>query len=410
MAVVALRLNQSARRSKLSGPLMAVPMAASLLALAFFSPPATAGSVQENQRSKERTPFTMSESLAAGVPRVADARFLADSLEGYRAALASASKSQSEPWLVLSGGGENGAYGAGLLNGWSAAGTRPRFGVVTGISTGALIAPLAFVGEKADGALREAYTTITAADVFEFGGTSQSLVDTWPLKKLIERFVTPELLKAVAAEHRAGRRLFVVTTNVDVQRPTAWNMGAIAAEGSPASLKLFCDILMASSAIPGIFPPVEIAVEGNGRRFTEMHADGGVTAPFFVAPEAVIAGAAGAERLTSQPIYVVVNNQLGPEFQVTERTTLSILGRSMSMAVKAASRAALAVHAGFAQRSGHAMQFSYIDGRFAQSTAKPFDPDYMQALFAFGERIGREGTAFRTNPFEPLPVRTAERR
>jgi hypothetical protein len=385
--------------------------ASSLAALLLACPaPAQAGSISDNQRSTERTAFTAAESLHARVSSIGDARFWADSAEEYRAALASASRAAKEPWLVLSGGGENGAYAAGLLNGWSEAGTRPRFGVVTGISTGALIAPLAFAGPAADPALKEAYTTISAADVFEFGSTEQSLTDTWPLSKLIARFVTPQLLAQVAEEHRQGRRLFVLTTNVDMQRPVAWNMGAIAAEGSESSLKLFRDILLASAAIPGIFPPVEIGAEANGKAFTEMHADGGITTPFFVAPEPIIAGPGGARAtLTDQPIYVVVNAQLRPEFQVTERSTLSILGRSLGVAVKAASRAALGVHAAFAQRTGLEMQFTTIDDRFAQSTAAPFDQKYMQALFAFGERVGREGSAFKTNPFEDPRVRTAGR-
>lgn len=386
--------------------------AASLAALALAAPlPSAAGTVSDNQRSAERAAFTAAESLQARVGQIRDARFFADSAEEYRAALASAARARQEPWLVLSGGGENGAYAAGLLNGWSEAGTRPRFGVVTGISTGALVAPLAFAGPAADPALKEAYTAISAADVFEFGGTGQSLTDTWPLSKLIERFVTPDLLARVADEHRQGRRLFVLTTNVDLQRPVAWNMGAIAAEGSASSLKLFRDILLASAAIPGVFPPVEIGVEAGGKAFTEMHADGGITTPFFVAPEAVVAGLAGARSaLTSQPVYVIVNAQLRPEFQVTERSTLSILGRSLGVAVKAASRAALAAHAGFAQRSGLKMQFTHIDERFDLSATAPFDQAYMQALFAHGERVGRDGTAFRAQPFEDPRVRTAQRR
>ncbi|MDQ4136104.1 MAG: patatin-like phospholipase family protein [Pseudomonadota bacterium] len=386
--------------------------AASLAALMLACPaPSRAGTTSDNQRSTERTAFTAAEGLQAQVGRTSGARFFADSPEEHRAALASAPRAAQEPWLVLSGGGENGAYAAGLLNGWSEAGTRPRFGVVTGISTGALIAPLAFAGAAADPALKEAYTTISAADVFEFGGTGQSLTDTWPLTKLIERFVTPDLLARVAEEHRQGRRLFVLTTNIDLQRLVAWNMGAIAAERSESSLKLFRDILLASSAIPGIFPPVEISVEAGGKTFTEMHADGGITTPFFVAPEPVIAGLAGAQKaLTSQPIYVVVNAQLRPEFQVTERSMLSILGRSLGIAVKSASRAALAAHVAFAQRSGLEMRFTSIDDRFEQSTKAPFDRDYMRALFAHGERIGREETAFKAHPFEGPRVRTARRR
>jgi predicted acylesterase/phospholipase RssA len=375
-----------------------------------LGPVAWAGSVSDNQRAQERTPFTAADSADARSLRIQNARFFSDSFDDYRKVMASAAKAAEEPWLVLSGGGENGAYGAGLLNGWTQAGSRPRFGVVTGISTGALIAPLAFAGSKFDGALRQAYTEITAADVFEFGGTGQSLVDTWPVKKLVERFVTAELLQAVAAEHKAGRRLFVLTTNVDVQRPVAWNMGVVAAEGSAPALKLFRDVLMASSAIPGVFPPVEIGAEANGKRFHELHADGGITAPFFMAPETLVAGNAGPQTLTRQPIYVVVNNQLGPEFQVTERTALAILSRSLAIAMKAASRAAIAVHTAFAQRSGHDVQFTHIDESFKLSNTKPFDPTYMKALFEHGERVGRDGTAFKANPLEDPRVRTAERR
>ncbi len=386
--------------------------AAGLMALMLACPaPSQAGAISDNQRPAARAPFTAADGLQAGVGWIPDGRFWADSAEEYRKALSAAARAAKEPWLVLSGGGENGAYAAGLLNGWTAAGTRPRFGVVTGISTGALIAPLAFAGSEQDPALREAYTTISAADVFEFGGTPQSLTDTWPLTKLIQRFVTPELLARIAAEHRQGRRLFVLTTHVDMQRPVAWNMGAIAAEGSERSLKLFRDILLASAAVPGIFPPVEIEVEANGKAIREMHADGGIATPFFVAPEPVVAGLAGSrQRLTNQPIYVIVNAQLHPEFQVTERSTLSILGRSLGIAVKAASRAALGVHAGFAQRAGLTMQFTHIDERFRQSTTAPFDQAYMKALFEFGQRVGLEGSAFKAQPFEDPRVRTVQRR
>ena len=125
--------------------------------------------------------------------------------------------------------------------------------------------------------LRDAYTTITAADIFELGGKGESFFDTWPLRDLIAKRVTPELLNDVAAEHRRGRRLLVVTTNLDAERPVAWNMGAIAAKGGDKALKLFRDILLAASSIPGAFPPVLIEVEAGGRKFQEMHADGGLT-------------------------------------------------------------------------------------------------------------------------------------
>ncbi len=160
------------------------------------------------------------------------------------------------------------------------------------LSIGALIAPYAFLGPRYDEELRKNFTEITAADVFEDKATPESLLDTWPLKRLIEKRVTAEMLAAIAAEHSKGRRLLVATTNLDAGRRVIWNMGAIAARGDEKALKLFRDILLASSSIPGFFPPVAIEVEANGKKFQEMHLDGTITAPFFVAPESML----GAEQ------------------------------------------------------------------------------------------------------------------
>ena len=178
--------------------------------------------------------------------------------------------------LALSGGGEDGAFGAGLLVGWSQRGDRPVFEVVTGVSTGSLIAPFAFLGTSYDAQLREAYTTIDRKNVLLFQNifailSGESLATTAPLREMIGRFVTPELLSAVAAEHNKGRRLFVVTTNLDFQRPVLWDMGKIANSGSPATAELFREILVASASIPGVFPPVYFDVQSGGRRFKEMH-------------------------------------------------------------------------------------------------------------------------------------------
>jgi hypothetical protein len=350
------------------------------------------------ERPAERSAFTAEDAAAARIAGIPQARFFADDVPAYDAALASASAS-GEPWLVLSGGGENGAFSAGILKGWTAAGTRPAFSVVTGVSTGALIAPFAFAGAAYDGFLEEAYTAITAADVFEFGAKADSLVDSWPLKRLIERHVTPRLLADVAAEHRRGRRLFVVTTNVDAQRPVAWNLGAIAAEGTGAAQKLFRDVLLASASIPGVFPPVGIDAEANGRALQELHADGGITTPFFLAPEAAVLGRARTERAGAPgKVYVLVNNTLTPEFQVTDRMLIAVLGRSLSAAVKAGTRAAVAAHAAYGRRQGIDLAFAAIDARFSGVAKGPFDQTYMKALFAHGERLAREGAAFGADP------------
>ncbi|AWN49522.1 patatin [Methylobacterium terrae] len=378
--------------------------AMTMLALG-FAMPAEAGTVADRQRSTVRASFTAADLAAArpeGLP--AAVRLPGDDPAAFRAFLDGAAMASRAPWLALSGGGENGAFAAGLLKGWTRAGTRPDFGVVTGVSTGALIAPFAFVGASGDAALEKAYTETSAADVFEFGGGQDSLTDTWPLKRGIERSVTPALLEAVAAEHRKGRRLLVVTTELDSLRPTLWDMGAIAQAGGPAGLKLFREVMLASAAIPGIFPPVLIDSVGPGaKRFQEMHADGGATAPFFVAPgrsllEQVEGAPPADDRLPAPAIYVVVNTSQAPDFQVAQRSMLSILGRSLSAMIKAQTAGALAVTKAFAARTGLALHVATIDQRFGQVSQAPFEQGYMRALFAHGERLGQAGTAFDWSP------------
>ncbi len=391
-------MSREMSRRRLAGAVMAT------FALAATGP-ARAGTVADRQRSTVRASFTAEELAAArpeGLP--AAVRLPGDDPAAFRTFIGDAAMASRAPWLALSGGGENGAFAAGLLKGWTQAGTRPEFGVVTGVSTGALIAPFAFVGASQDGALEKAYTDTSAADVFEFGGGQESLTDTWPLKRGIERSVTPALLAAVAAEHRKGRRLLVVTTELDSLRPTLWDMGAIATAGGPAGLKLFREVMLASAAIPGIFPPVMIDSAGrDGKRFQEMHADGGATAPFFVAPGRAlleqVAGASPAEdRLPAPEVYVVVNTSQSPDFQVAQRSMLSILGRSLSAMIKAQTAGAIAVTKAFAARTGTPIHIATIDQRFGQVSQAPFEQGYMRALFAHGERLGRAGTAFDWSP------------
>jgi predicted acylesterase/phospholipase RssA len=339
--------------------------------------------------SPERQTFDKNDQDIASVPGIPDARFFADSERDFAIALPQV----EGPWLILSGGGADGAYGAGLLVGWTVSGHRPQFSAVTGVSTGALIATYAFLGERYDEPLREAYTTITAADVFEHHATDESLLDTWPLRDSIAKRVTPKLLSDIAAEHQRGRRLFVVTTNLDAERAVVWNMGAIAAHGDEAALGLFRDVLLASASVPGLFPPAYIEGEANGRRFQEMHADGGMSGPFFVAPEAWLTNL-GNQHLPARQLFIVVNSKLTPDFQSAERNLISILGRSFSAALKAAARAEIALVEVAAQRGGTGCQVAYIDDEFNQPSHGPFDPDYMRALFDLGTRQSRDGTAF----------------
>ena len=193
-------------------------------------------------------------------------------------------------YLPLSGGGEDGAFGAGLLNGWSAAGTRPKFDVVTGVSTGSLIAPFAFLGSDYDAILKEAYTTISTADIarvnvlFAAVGLAPSISSNALFEKLIARYMTKQVLNAIAQEYRKGRALFVGTTDLDAQRAVIWNIGAIADSGRPDALELARRIIMASASIPGVFPPVRMKVTVDGKVYDELHVDGGVTRQVFLFP------------------------------------------------------------------------------------------------------------------------------
>jgi hypothetical protein len=341
-----------------------------------------------------RIPFTAAEDAAAVVPGFPDARFWADSETDFKAAL----PKEPGPWLVLSSGGSDGAFGAGLLNGLSAAGKRPDFAVVTGVSTGSLLAPFAFAGPQYDAALHDAYTRITAADIFEAGSsTGESFVDSWPLKDLIAKEMTPALLEDIAAQHRLGRRLFIVTSDLDAERSVVWNMGAIAVHGGEQALKLFRTVLLASSSVPGAFPPVLIDVEANGKRFQEMHVDGGLGGQFFVAPAALMSSASDY-RLAASALYIVVNTGLQPDFKVVDRFAPSILTQTIGMAVPVDTRLMIDRAYVVAKRSGVAFNVASIPASFDAPSRGPFDPAYMGALYKTGFEQGRSATPFSATP------------
>ena len=344
---------------------------------------------KDRPKPQERTAFTAEEEDAAVISGIPDARVWGDSDTAFARVLPQA----SGPWLAISGGGSDGAYGAGVLTGWTEAGTRPEFAVVTGSSIGSLIAPFAFLGPRYDEEIRKNFTTIAAADIFEDRVTRDSLFDHWPLKRIIEQRVTPKLLSEIAAEHARGRRLFVATTNLDAGRRVLWNMGAIAARGDDKALKLFRDVLLASCSIPGFFSPIGIEVESNGKRFEEMHNDGTLTAPFFAIPESMIA-AGGPSRPPLAQLYVIVNSKLGPEFQMPSRTIPGVLGRSIAVALTAALRAEVMLIQVAAQRHAIALHIAYVDSAFNVPSRGPFDGKYMQALYDFGVTAGKKGTAF----------------
>jgi Patatin-like phospholipase len=264
---------------------------------------------------------------------------------------------------------------------------------VTGSSIGGLIGPYAFLGSRSDDDLRKNFAEITAADVFEDKQTPESLFDSWPLKQTIEKRVTKEMLAAIAAEHKKGRRFLVATTNQDAGRRVLWNMGAIAERGDDKALKLFRDVLLASSSIPGMFQPVMIEVEANGKKFQEMHLDGTVTAPFFVMPESMLAAGSGA-RLPTNQVYIIINSKLESEFYPPERRISLILGRTIGVALTAALKAELLLVTASAHRIGLNLNVAYVPETFNHPNKGLFDHVYMDALFKYGVEQAQKGTGF----------------
>jgi predicted acylesterase/phospholipase RssA len=343
------------------------------------------------QTKPARPPFSLEDEADALVLGLPDARAWGDSEEEFARLLPKV----DGPWLALSGGGSDGAYAAGLLTGLTQTGKRPDFAVVTGASIGALIAPYAFLGPRYDEELRNQFSTITAGDVFEDRPTVDSLTDSWPLGRTIDKRVTPQLLADIAAEHARGRRLFVVTTNLDAGRRVIWNMGAIAARGDEAALKLFRAVLLASASIPGVFPPVLIDAQSHGKPVQELHNDGTITAPFFIAPETTLAGT-GTVRLPTKQIYVIANAKLTQQFDMTTMLTAAVLGRSISLALQSGLRTELLLTLAAAQKQGITVNVGQIGPEFEHPSRGIFDPDYMKALFDFGVEQAKQGKAFET--------------
>lgn len=301
-------------------------------------------------------------------------------------------------YLGVSGGGEDGAFGAGLLVGWTETGTRPEFKLVTGISTGALTAPFAFLGPKYDQKLKDVYTTISADDVLEERSFlafvfDDALTDNAPLRALIAEKFTQEMLDEVAAEHAKGRILLIGTTNIDARRPVIWNITKIAATGHPDALDLVHDILVASAAVPAAFPPTMIDVMVDGTAYQEMHVDGGASAQVFVYPGALhVREVSEEERIDrDRSVYIIRNGRLDPDWADTERVTYSIAGRAISSLIQNQGVGDLYRIYSLTQRDGVDFNLAYIPPTFDVKLQEPFDQNYMNALFQLGYEQGRAG-------------------
>lgn len=308
-------------------------------------------------------------------------------------------------FLAVSGGGDNGAFGAGLLNGWTAAGDRPEFKLVTGISTGALIAPFAFLGPAYDKALERFYTTTGPTDIAKQRSllaamTSDALSDNKPLWQLLEREIDQPLLDAIAREYDKGRLLLVATVDLDARQSVIWNLTKIAASKHPDALALFRSLMIASASIPGAFPPVMIDVEANGRAYQEMHVDGGTMSQVFVYPPSLhidtLARKIGAQR--ERRVYVIRNARLDPEWAQVDRRTMSIAARSISSLIHTQGIGDLYRIYLTTQRDGVDFNLAYVPASFNAPHREEFDTEFMRALYQTGYDLAAQG-----DPWEKIP-------
>jgi predicted patatin/cPLA2 family phospholipase len=308
-------------------------------------------------------------------------------------------------YLSISGGGANGAFGAGLLKGWSESGTRPEMSIVTGISTGALIAPFAFLGSDYDDELEQLYTKLSTKDLIEkrslIGGLlSDALADTQPLRDLLRNKIDDQMIAAIAKEYNKGRRLLIGTTNLDAKRPVIWNIGAIAAVGTEESAQLIRDIMLASASIPGLFPPVRITVRVGQQEYDELHVDGGVTSQVFLYPAQLDLrdakekiGASGTHT-----VYVIRNSDLQPRWSEVKPKLGPVAFTSISTLIRTQGIGDLyRIYLG-AKRDGIAYRVAYIPGDFDLEPDEDFDPKYMRALFDLGYEKARDGFGWATSP------------
>jgi predicted acylesterase/phospholipase RssA len=370
----------------------------------------------------ERLPAVPLSLASSAVPlEIADARYYGDGDTERVSALATQSynrakaaglladkngKHEERSFLAISGGGDDGAYGAGLLAGWSARGDRPQFSIVTGVSTGALSAPFVFLGPEYDEQLKRIYTETSAGDIFQPRGfmaavADDAMADSTPLRNKIDAFVDARMVQRFAEEYGKGRILLILTTNLDQGRSVIWNIGAIAASGHQRSRELIVDILVASAAVPGVFPPVMINVSVDGRSYQEMHVDGGAVAQAFLYPPSFSLKAKMKELgvKNAKPIaYIIRNGRLYRPEESVQRQTLKIAQQAISTMTASSGVNDLYRMYLTTKRDGVKFNLAYIEDDFHLAYKGPFDKAYMNTLFEHGYQVGIAGYKWHKTP------------
>ena len=310
-------------------------------------------------------------------------------------------------YLAISGGGENGAFAAGLLLGWTASGDRPEFTAVTGISAGALVAPFAFLGPEYDDVLKTVTSELQPENVYKKRGMiralrTDGLATTEPLQALIAKHVDEEVMEKIAAAHREGCTLNIGTANLDSMRPVIWRIGAIANSGHPDALELIRKILLASASIPAFFPPVLIPVEVDGKKYDELHVDGGAASQVFIYPPGIDYDRV-LERLAvpGRPkVYIIRNSRLVPIYEQVRNKLFPIAGRSLESLIRTQGIGDLYRIYLETCRDGMDFNLAYIPAEFTEDSGDEFDPQYMRDLYDLAYEQGKEGYDWEKMPPE----------
>nr|WP_298684492.1 patatin-like phospholipase family protein [uncultured Dongia sp.] len=332
--------------------------------------------------------------------------FTAETSENYEI-LPDGSRSYS--YLSVSGGGSDGAFGAGLLNGWTKTGTRPHFKVVTGVSTGALIAPFAFLGKDYDETLKKSYTTVDASRIFISHSLlallwAESVTDTGPLKEMVATFIDAKVLGDVAREHAKGRRLLVATTNLDAEQPVIWDMGAIASSADRKKLDLFRSVLVASASIPAVFPPVMMDVKVDGKTYDEMHVDGGVFFQSFSIgsvidlPATIRAAHPDYAGKFVQRLYVLRNGRITPDPKQVRRALGGIAFRAIGTLLKVSGINDLYRLYLSCLHDDIEFRFIAIPIEYKGTTEEQFNEAEMIRQYEYGEKMALDGIPWLTVP------------
>ncbi|SHH20818.1 patatin-like phospholipase family protein [Ferrimonas marina] len=295
--------------------------------------------------------------------------------------------------LALSGGGANGAFGAGVINGLYDSGQLADYSVVTGISAGSLIAPFVFVGGEQIHQLQEVMLGIDDKMVLGKRNFFNALLkDAFTNGKNMYEFIaevySPKMIEQIAEQHRAGRRLLIGTTQFDSGQLVVWNLGQIANSDLANRDALIHQVLAASSSIPGVFPPQFINVMANGAVMEELHVDGGLSEQMFFQPANVdYRKISEAQGLTETPqVHVIRNGMLKMPYSPTKDKGMALLNRSLKSLTIQQSRGDLYRMMYFSEVSDLSLSFTFIDDDFdgKKTTKAMFDQDYMQALYDYG--------------------------